>query len=112
MKTGSRPEIRRLLELYKALGFERIPLSTGVGQQQPVTKDLKAVVLPAAQRPQPLQEGGGKEAALQSLREEIGDCLRCGLSGGRNRLVFGEGSSDARIMFIGEAPGAEEDVQG
>ncbi|TAL22618.1 MAG: uracil-DNA glycosylase [Nitrospirae bacterium] len=53
-----------------------------------------------------------KAAALKALREEIGDCQRCKLSKGRTNLVFGEGSVDARILFIGEGPGREEDLQG
>ena len=40
------------------------------------------------------------------------ECRRCKLYPGRTHLVFGEGSPDARLMFIGEAPGAEEDLQG
>ena len=51
-------------------------------------------------------------AALALIREEIGDCTRCGLHTGRNKLVFGDGSPTARLMFIGEGPGADEDAQG
>ena len=42
----------------------------------------------------------------------MGDCRRCKLYGGRTRLVFGDGAANARLMFVGEAPGAEEDKQG
>ena len=42
----------------------------------------------------------------------MGDCRRCKLYGGRTRLVFGDGAANARLMFVGEAPGAEEDRQG
>jgi uracil-DNA glycosylase len=42
----------------------------------------------------------------------MGDCRRCKLYGGRTRLVFGDGASTARLMFVGEAPGADEDRQG
>jgi DNA polymerase len=51
-------------------------------------------------------------AALQQIREELGDCTRCGLHKGRNKLVFGDGSATARLMFVGEGPGADEDAQG
>jgi DNA polymerase len=51
--------------------------------------------------------------ALRLVREEIGDCTRCKLHGlGRTHVVFGVGSAVARLMFVGEAPGADEDVQG
>jgi DNA polymerase len=51
-------------------------------------------------------------AALQLIRDEIGDCTRCALHKGRNKLVFGDGSPQARLMFVGEGPGADEDAQG
>ena len=49
---------------------------------------------------------------LDDIREELGDCSRCRLSGSRTSIVFGSGNPDARLMFIGEAPGSEEDRQG
>jgi uracil-DNA glycosylase family 4 len=51
-------------------------------------------------------------SALQLIREDIGDCTRCALHKGRNKLVFGDGSATARLMFVGEGPGADEDAQG
>jgi DNA polymerase len=53
-----------------------------------------------------------KPAALRVIREDIGDCTRCKLSRGRTNIVFGVGSPQARIMFVGEGPGADEDAQG
>jgi uracil-DNA glycosylase family 4 len=53
-----------------------------------------------------------RAAALQLIREDIGDCTRCGLHKGRNKIVFGDGSPTARLMFVGEGPGADEDAQG
>jgi DNA polymerase len=51
--------------------------------------------------------------ALVALREDIGDCTRCKLHGlGRRQIVFGVGNPDADLMFVGEAPGADEDLQG
>ena len=61
-----------------------------------------AAAVPAADR----------AAALQLIREDIGDCTRCALHKGRNKLVFGDGSPAARLMFVGEGPGADEDAQG
>jgi DNA polymerase len=49
---------------------------------------------------------------LEMIREDLGDCRRCGLSAGRKNIVFGTGSDKARLMFIGEGPGQEEDRQG
>jgi uracil-DNA glycosylase family 4 len=51
--------------------------------------------------------------ALTAIRDDIGDCTRCKLHGlGRTQIVFGVGNSKADLMFVGEAPGADEDIQG
>ena len=51
--------------------------------------------------------------ALRLIREDLGDCTRCPLhKQGRKQIVFGVGNPQADLMFIGEAPGADEDQQG
>jgi uracil-DNA glycosylase len=51
--------------------------------------------------------------ALAAVRADIGDCTRCKLHAqGRTQIVFGVGNPDAELMFVGEAPGADEDIQG
>ncbi|PKQ15826.1 MAG: uracil-DNA glycosylase [Actinobacteria bacterium HGW-Actinobacteria-7] len=50
--------------------------------------------------------------SLEALRDLIGDCHRCGLGLTRGQLVFGVGDPRARVMFIGEAPGKNEDLRG
>lgn len=50
--------------------------------------------------------------ALEDLREFVGDCKKCKLCHCRTNLVFGEGSSEARLVFVGEGPGREEDLAG
>jgi uracil-DNA glycosylase len=55
----------------------------------------------------------GAAEALGAIRADIGDCSRCKLHTlGRRQIVFGVGNPDADLMFVGEAPGADEDVQG
>lgn len=49
---------------------------------------------------------------LQGIRDELGDCTRCKLHGGRTNLVFGVGNPGADLMFVGEAPGRDEDLRG
>jgi len=50
---------------------------------------------------------------LLKIREDIGpDCTRCKLHKGRSKIVFGDGSSNAKLVFVGEGPGADEDAQG
>ncbi|GAC1364630.1 MAG: hypothetical protein NVSMB3_13130 [Acidobacteriaceae bacterium] len=54
-----------------------------------------------------------RAAALLAIQEEIGDCTRCPLAyAGRRTIVFGDGDAKARVMFVGEGPGADEDVSG
>ena len=57
------------------------------------------------------EKGCGSDG-LVAIRSELGDCRRCKLSGGRTTLVFGVGNPSAELMFVGEGPGADEDVQG
>jgi DNA polymerase len=54
----------------------------------------------------------GKKMTLKTLEAEVAGCQRCELSATRNNVVFGEGNSKADLMFIGEAPGGDEDKQG
>jgi DNA polymerase len=63
----------------------------------------------------PVAAGSRREQPSESLpaiRELIGDCRRCKLAPGRKNIVFGQGSASAALMFVGEAPGADEDEQG
>jgi DNA polymerase len=53
-----------------------------------------------------------RAAALLSIVEDMGDCQRCALHQGRHSIVFADGSPGARLMFVGEGPGADEDAQG
>jgi len=96
--------LRRVLEFYGELGFERLPLNYCTRLQEEAVPEGP---LPALPGPAP-----EREASLKTLRELIGDCRRCKLSQGRTNIVFGEGDVNARIMFIGEGPGKEEDLQG
>ncbi len=50
--------------------------------------------------------------SLADIREELGECTRCKLHSGRIQIVFGTGDPNADLMFVGEAPGADEDRQG
>jgi DNA polymerase len=66
---------------------------------------------PAPDMPMPVKPKD-RAAALQAILDEMGDCQRCALAAGRNKLVFGDGDPNARLMFVGEGPGADEDAQG
>ncbi len=63
--------------------------------------------------PKPELQIADPATALRIIREDIGDCTRCRLhQQGRKQIVFGVGNPKAELMFIGEAPGADEDEQG
>jgi uracil-DNA glycosylase len=83
------------------------PLESSIAIPKPVSFD-QLVALPA-ERVAP----AAKADALQAIRTEIGDCTRCPLAyAGRHNIVFGDGDPNARLMFVGEGPGADEDAQG
>jgi len=69
--------------------------------------------LPVATGPS-LFEGAGKipGETLLKVREDLGECARCKLHKTRNKIVFGDGSAKAQLVFVGEGPGADEDAQG
>jgi uracil-DNA glycosylase family 4 len=50
--------------------------------------------------------------SLPKIQTDLGDCTRCKLHKGRNKIVFGDGNSKAELVFVGEGPGADEDAQG
>jgi len=88
-------ELIGALRFYKELGFEYLPIN-----RESVSKLLSAF------------SESEKSSLLNTLRDEIASCNKCKLSENRTNLVFGEGDPQARLMFIGEAPGHEEDLQG
>jgi DNA polymerase len=87
-------EMRRQLEYYRDLGI----------------KDLYRRDAPVAVVPLPSMAPVGD--TLDQIRTDIGDCTRCRLHVGRNKIVFGVGDPNARLVFVGEGPGADEDAQG
>lgn len=55
---------------------------------------------------------GASRETLGDIQDDIGDCRRCNLCSGRTHVVFGVGHPQARLMFVGEGPGRDEDLQG
>ena len=100
--------IRKSMEFYHELGFEYIPV-----KEEDLSCYLSGISLSMNQAESVPVKGDFRviEKDLKGLQEELADCRRCKLSGERNNIVFGEGNPDARLMFIGEGPGREEDIQ-
>ena len=99
-----RDQIRQYLEFYQDLGFSSVYRRTAP-PQAPV------IEMPQAKIPDiiPLAPVGD---TLMKILEDIGDCHRCRLSEQRNKIVFGVGNEQAKLVFVGEGPGADEDAQG
>jgi DNA polymerase len=87
----------------------------GAAQQQAAL--FGEVILPGERahpqsRSQSLPVLESRDASLEAIREDIGDCRRCKLHEHRRTIVFGEGNPRANLVFVGEGPGAEEDATG
>jgi len=77
-------------------------------------RDLKVDTLYALEKKPmtPLPSLAPENDTLLKILADIGDCKRCKLHLGRNKLVYGVGNEQARLVFVGEGPGADEDAQG
>jgi len=96
-------EVRRRLEFYQDLGIKTLYRHAAPA----VTLDPPPTVAePALPSLEPVGD------TLLKILDDIGDCRRCRLHEGRNRLVFGSGNEHAKLVFVGEGPGADEDAQG
>ena len=98
-------EAMRHLWWLRDAGVREVSLSRAPGPARPAV--APAQVASYAQS----DKGCGSEPLL-AIRSELGECTRCKLHGGRTRLVFGVGNPSAEIVFVGEGPGADEDIQG
>lgn len=87
--------LRAYLEELAESGVEGLPAAA-------------AVALP----PSAAAGKGGERESLDAIRGDLGDCGRCSLGRGRTNLVFGVGNPHARLVFVGEAPGRDEDLKG
>lgn len=109
-----REEIRKAMEFYRELGFSYLPVrNTDIARllNMPACNKDNNGASSRCQATDESEHTKNNRDALRLLREEIGDCRRCRLSEGRKNIVFGEGSPEADLMFIGEGPGREEDIQ-
>jgi uracil-DNA glycosylase family 4 len=97
-----------MYDFYRRAGSpEAAPATEEIQDPMPIRKMSTAAPVPVAPTP------SDPVAALKMIREDIGECTRCPLhKQGRKQIVFGVGNPNADLMFIGEAPGADEDQQG
>lgn len=100
-------DLLRHLRWLEARGERALPLP----QVQPRVQ-AHAPEVPTSVDAAPRPRAPDGVSPLEVLRAELGDCSRCKLAGGRRNIVFGVGNPRARLVFVGEGPGAEEDAQG
>jgi uracil-DNA glycosylase family 4 len=108
--------IRTNLSLRERSGLMGVSRKPSARKARPVAAGAPAVGPPvvasaASDDAAPAGRPGGARG-LALVREELGDCQRCKLAPLRTNLVFGVGNPDAHLVFVGEAPGADEDAQG
>ena len=95
-------EILAQLEFFRDIGVREVDIDTAnLGPDE-------------RSAPVAVHESTGESAlmTLEDVRNDLGNCQRCKLAGTRSRIVFGAGNPHARLVFVGEAPGLEEDRQG
>jgi len=116
---------KRLISACEEMGLEppMLPLGTLDFMEKPVSKkpvlpseysrtsEKEAPEIPAPET-QTIKPATPQFDSLEDLREHMGDCRRCDLHNGRKHLVFGEGDPKARLVFVGEGPGFDEDREG
>ncbi len=105
------------LSLFAEIGVTHLDL--GTASAGPASPEAESAAAPrvgrgsgVASSPVGLSRPEGTEGALEAIRHELGECTRCRLHEGRKNIVFGMGNPKADLMFVGEAPGADEDLQG
>ncbi len=98
---GMRAELLGAVKALKEIVINQNSLTVGLklGDKQQKIKKEKTV-------------SGSKEELLKITSQEMGNCQLCPLAKTRKNLVFGAGNPEAKIVFVGEAPGADEDEQG
>ena len=126
MPTTLDPQLKRALadriRYYNELGIydfyrREITVQIQPEQREPLPRAKAAILAPAEEliniSTKPESAFADPAQGLRAIREDIGDCTRCRLAKqGRKQIVFGVGNPRAELMFIGEAPGADEDQQG
>ena len=111
----SKEQLRAHLEFFGELGVEGVRRDPVWRRRECDRVNVDDQAIDAGQPPsaQPVQVFSSPADALTAVREDLGECVRCKLhSLGRRQIVFGVGNPSADLMFVGEAPGADEDIQG
>jgi uracil-DNA glycosylase family 4 len=107
---GSQGEMRDIARALLAhVDYQRMLGAAGIPVAPRSDTSPPPAVVAVEQAPLPASDG---RATLDEVRADLGDCQRCKLAPGRRHLVFGVGNPHARLVFVGEGPGADEDAKG
>ena len=93
-------ELIQQLEFFRDIGITLLDIRVANSQTALLTFDVKQPTIT------------NNVTGLQAIRDEIGNCQRCKLAPARTNIVFGSGNPNAELVFVGEAPGSDEDKQG
>ena len=116
--------LRQYLEFYQDLGIKTLYRQAAPVVEAPAAVPAVVSASPVVDRPGGLSNAAPPEIAMElpplaptddtlpKILEDIGDCRRCRLCEGRNKIVFGVGNPQSPVVFVGEGPGADEDAQG
>ena len=114
-------ELRKYLEFYRDLGVKEVfrvensgPVveAPAIQSKAAATVEVEPAVSPAKPLPPVLPGIAPADDTLEKIIADMGDCTRCRLHEGRNKIVFGSGNGQSPLVFVGEGPGADEDAQG
>jgi DNA polymerase len=123
-------QLKSRLEFYQEIGVEGLSLKLCFSKEPRQTVSIQEAPQPGAKAVKEKMDSYAAESAkslslfeedlartstddsLEKIREDMGDCQRCKLCSTRTHIVFGSGNPRARLVFVGEAPGADEDMQG
>src|SRR6478609_10404142 len=94
-----RENLRQYLAFYQDLGVNTLYRRPKIDEQSQIPMT-------------PLPGLAPENDTLLKIIADMGDCKRCRLHTGRNKIVFGSGNEQAKLVFVGEGPGADEDAQG
>src|SRR5262245_35950974 len=116
-------QLKERLLYYKEMGIDGLSVSASLEKEVAATTVDQGIF-----RPEPASDSGAANRnlslfelplsqqpsgeSLDSIRADLGDCRRCKLCSGRTNIVFGSGTPQTKLVFVGEGPGADEDAQG
>lgn len=112
-------DINSYLNYQKSMGLDNILIDKGhIAESGPdnkseydmAKKDKKNIK--AEEQADNFDKDRDEKLTLGQIREDLGECTRCKLHKTRNKIVFGDGNPNARLVFVGEGPGRDEDEQG